>query len=63
MIFKEAELNLKRAYRGIAVEKNLMNYLDECHVIIPTLEKDQHLVAFKNGFIRLDTLQLRNMMI
>lgn len=57
MIFKEADLPIKRAYRGISVKKNLINYLEDNHVIIPVLERDQNLMAFKNGYFKLDSLQ------
>ena len=49
----------KEAYKGVSTKDNLIKYLENNHVDIHLLKDktDRNVIAFKNGYIKLDTLE------
>lgn len=52
-IFRNSESNIKRTYKKPTSKKNLINYLENIHTDIAILKRDQNIVSFKNGFLKL----------
>lgn len=55
-LFRKSDDQLRRLYRRPNVKDNLVKYLTNNHVTIPLLKRNQNIVAFKNGFLRLDSM-------
>ena len=47
----------KEAYKGVSMKDNLIKYLENCHIDIDELEPNPNIIAFKNGYIELDSLK------
>tara|TARA_Y100000389_G_scaffold125559_2_gene122949 strand:+ start:15674 stop:17923 length:2250 start_codon:yes stop_codon:yes gene_type:complete len=55
-LFRDADAPLKKAYKKPAAKRNLENYLTEIHTDIRILKRDSNIIAFKNGYLRLNDL-------
>lgn len=53
MIFKDADISMKRVYKKPTSKKNLINYLETIHTDINILKRDQNIVSFRNGYLKL----------
>ena len=52
-IFKDADLSMKRVYKKPTSKKNLINYLETVHTDIDILKRDNNIMSFKNGYLKL----------
>lgn len=52
-LFRLAELNLKSAYKKPLAKKHLEEYLNNIHTDIRILKRNNNIVSFKNGFLKL----------
>jgi hypothetical protein len=53
-LFKTADEPLKRFYRKVCVKDNLEKYLINVHLNITILKRDKNIMAFNNGYLKLD---------
>jgi len=52
-LFRLSELNLKNAYKKPLAKKHLEDYLTNIHTDIRVLKRDNNIISFKNGFLKL----------